>query len=50
MESLKELDEATEPAFQANDLETARIQFGKISAALINCFLIIIRLSLRSGR
>ena len=35
MESLKELDEATEPAFQANDLETARIQFGKISAALI---------------
>jgi RND family efflux transporter MFP subunit len=35
MESLKELDEATEPAFQADDLETARIQFGKISAALI---------------
>ena len=35
MESLKELDEATEPAFQANDLETARVQFGKISAALI---------------
>ena len=35
MERLKELDEATEPAFQANDLETARIQFGKISAALI---------------
>jgi len=35
MESLKELDEATEPAFHANDLETARIQFGKISAALI---------------
>jgi Cu(I)/Ag(I) efflux system membrane fusion protein len=35
MESLKELDKATEPAFQANDLETARIQFGKISAALI---------------
>jgi membrane fusion protein, copper/silver efflux system len=35
MESLKELDEATEPAFQANDLEKARIQFGKISAALI---------------
>jgi membrane fusion protein, copper/silver efflux system len=35
MESLKELDEATEPAFQAKDLEMARIQFGKISAALI---------------
>jgi membrane fusion protein, copper/silver efflux system len=35
MEELKELDQATEPAFQANDLETARIQFGKISAALI---------------
>jgi membrane fusion protein, copper/silver efflux system len=35
MESLKELDEATEPAFQASDLETTRIQFGKISAALI---------------
>jgi hypothetical protein len=35
MESLKELDEATEPAFQANDLEMARIQFGEISAALI---------------
>ena len=35
MESLKELDEATEPAFQVNDLETVRIQFGKISAALI---------------
>jgi hypothetical protein len=35
MEDLKELDEATEPAFQANELETARIQFGKISAALI---------------
>jgi Cu(I)/Ag(I) efflux system membrane fusion protein len=32
---LKELDEATEPAFRANDLETARVQFGKISAALI---------------
>jgi len=35
MERLKELDEATEPAFQANDLEKARVQFGKISAALI---------------
>jgi membrane fusion protein, copper/silver efflux system len=35
MEDLKELDEATEPAFQAKDLETARVQFGKISAALI---------------
>jgi hypothetical protein len=35
MEDLKELDEATEPAFQANDLDTARIHFGKISAALI---------------
>ncbi len=35
MESLKELDEATEPAVQGNDLETARVQFGKISAALI---------------
>jgi membrane fusion protein, copper/silver efflux system len=35
MEELKELDEATEPAFRANDLETARIQFGKISEALI---------------
>jgi len=35
MESLKELDEATEPAFHANDLETARIHFGNISAALI---------------
>jgi membrane fusion protein, copper/silver efflux system len=35
MGDLKELDEATEPAFRANDLETARIQFGKISAALI---------------
>ena len=35
MEDLKELDEATEQAFQANDLEAARIQFGKISAALI---------------
>jgi membrane fusion protein, copper/silver efflux system len=35
MEGMKELDEATERAFQANDLETARIQFGKISAALI---------------
>ena len=33
--ALKELDEATEPAFQASDLETTRIQFGKISAALI---------------
>jgi len=35
MEDLKDLDEATERAFQATDLETARIQFGKISAALI---------------
>jgi hypothetical protein len=35
MESLKELDEAIEPVFQTNNLETARIQFGKISAALI---------------
>ena len=35
MEDLKELDEATEPAFRANDLERARIQFGKISEALI---------------
>jgi hypothetical protein len=35
MRDLKELDEATEPALRANDLETARIQFGKISAALI---------------
>jgi Cu(I)/Ag(I) efflux system membrane fusion protein len=35
MENLKELDEATEPAFQTNDLEMTRIQFGKISAALI---------------
>jgi Cu(I)/Ag(I) efflux system membrane fusion protein len=35
IEDLKELDEATEPAFQANDLVTARIHFGKISAALI---------------
>ena len=34
-ESLKELDEATEQAFQANDLEAARIHFGNISAALI---------------
>ena len=35
MESLKELGAATEPAFQASDLDTARIQFGKINAALI---------------
>jgi hypothetical protein len=35
MGDLKELDEATEPAFRANDLETARVQFGTISAALI---------------
>ena len=34
-EDLKELDETTEPAFQAGDLETARIAFGKISSALI---------------
>jgi membrane fusion protein, copper/silver efflux system len=35
MEDLKELDEATEQAFQTSDLETSRIAFGKISAALI---------------
>ena len=35
MEDLKDLDEATERAFQASNLETTRIQFGKISAALI---------------
>ena len=35
MEDLKDLDEATERAFQASNLETARIQFGKISGALI---------------
>jgi membrane fusion protein, copper/silver efflux system len=35
MEDLKGLDEATEQAFQSRDLETARIAFGKISAALI---------------
>ena len=35
MEDLKELDEVTESAFQAGDLETARIQFGKMSAGLI---------------
>ena len=32
---MKELDEATEQGFQANGLETARIQFGNISSALI---------------
>jgi Cu/Ag efflux pump CusA len=31
---LKELDEATEPAFRPNDLEMARIQFGKINTSL----------------
>jgi membrane fusion protein, copper/silver efflux system len=35
MQDLKELDKATEQAFQANGLETARIQFGNISSALI---------------
>jgi len=35
MEDLKELDEATEPASQARDLEMSRLAFGKISAALI---------------
>jgi Cu(I)/Ag(I) efflux system membrane fusion protein len=35
MQNLKELDEATEQAFQTNDLETERIAFGHISAALI---------------
>jgi hypothetical protein len=35
MQDLKELDEATEQAIQANGLETARIQFGNISSALI---------------
>jgi RND family efflux transporter MFP subunit len=35
MQDLKKLDEATEQAFAANGLETARIQFGNLSAALI---------------
>jgi hypothetical protein len=35
MERLKELHESTEQAFQTNDLERARIQFGRLSAALI---------------
>jgi membrane fusion protein, copper/silver efflux system len=36
MEDLKELDKATEPAFQARDLEMSRQAFGQISAALLN--------------
>jgi len=35
MEDLKELEEATEPAYKARDLEMSRLAFGKISAALI---------------
>jgi hypothetical protein len=35
MDDLKELDETTERAFQASDLEKQRIQFGDLSAALI---------------
>jgi RND family efflux transporter MFP subunit len=35
MQDLKELDEATEQAFQANGLDPERIQFGNLSAALI---------------
>jgi Cu(I)/Ag(I) efflux system membrane fusion protein len=35
MQDLKELDEATEGAFQADGLEPARIHFGNLSAALI---------------
>jgi membrane fusion protein, copper/silver efflux system len=35
MDDLKELDETTERAFQAGDLEKQRIQFGDLSAALI---------------
>jgi membrane fusion protein, copper/silver efflux system len=35
MQDLKELDEATEEAFQADGLQPARIHFGNLSAALI---------------
>jgi Cu(I)/Ag(I) efflux system membrane fusion protein len=35
MKALKEFDEATEQAFQANGLDPVRIQFGTLSTALI---------------
>jgi membrane fusion protein, copper/silver efflux system len=35
MESLKKLDEATEQTFQTTDLDGTRVEFGNVSAALI---------------